>query len=360
DSVGLLHIDCYLKKIGINWSKCCGLCTDGGKSMSGIYSGLRARVMKIVPNINWSHCCIHRQSLASKNLPGQLKLVLNEAIKLVNFIKARSTNSRIFKALYENMMSPHSILLFLTEVRWLSRGKVLTRLFELRHEVQIFFEDHPFQLSSKLHDANWLQALAYLSDIFLQINNLNLALQKNSITIFNVSDKIKSMIKKIDFWRLCIENRLPEVFETLHNFLSENKLRMSQEIRKIIIENLKELTLSFEKYFSKPEEVNNWISNLFIEEFFQKATSLSIVKKEKLIELSYVRNEYELLSDKAIEFLLSFISTELVERAFSSYLFIKNKYRNKLNAAPDLRLYLASFDPDFKKLCNSKQGQGSH
>jgi len=46
----------------------------------------------------------------------------------------------------------------------------------------------------------------------------------------------------------------------------------------------------------------------------------------------------------------------VVERAFSLYIFIKNKYRNKLNAAPDLRLYLASIDLDFKKLCNSKQG----
>ena len=67
-----------------------------------------------------------------------------------------------------------------------------------------------------LANRNWLQALAYLSDIFLPINNLNLALQKNEITIFNVSDKIK----KIDFWRLCIKNDQPEVFETLHNFLS--------------------------------------------------------------------------------------------------------------------------------------------
>ncbi|XP_060866274.1 zinc finger BED domain-containing protein 5-like [Metopolophium dirhodum] len=93
------------------------LCTDGGKSMSGIYSGLRGRVMKIVPNINWSHCCIHRQSLVSKNLPGEQKLVLDEAVKLVNFIKARSTNLRIFKALCEDMMSPYSSLLLHTEVR---------------------------------------------------------------------------------------------------------------------------------------------------------------------------------------------------------------------------------------------------
>lgn len=46
-------IDSYFKKMDINWSNCCGLCTDGGKSMSGIYTGLRGHVKKIVPNINW-------------------------------------------------------------------------------------------------------------------------------------------------------------------------------------------------------------------------------------------------------------------------------------------------------------------
>lgn len=371
-------IDCYFKAKGISWSNCCGLCTDGGKSVAGFYSGLRGRVMKVAPNVTWSHCCIHRQNLASKHLPGELKLVLDDAVKIVNFIKSRSTNSRLFKALCEEMMSHHSALLFHTEVRWLSRGKVLTRLFELRYEVQLFFEAHPFQLGSKLHDSNWLSALAYLSDIFQQLNKLNLALQNNSITIFNVWDKIESINKKIEFWRLCIENNQPEVFETLHNFLTENKLALSQELGEKIREHLKGLKLAFEKYFSKPGEENNWIADPFEEENFRTA-KLSIKEKEKLIELSTetdlksdfkrkalinfwldISGEYELLSDKAVKFLLPFTSTELVERAFSSYLFIKNKYRYKLNAAPDLRLYLSSFEPDFKKLSASKQAQGSH
>lgn len=47
----------------------------------------------------------------------------------------------------------------------------------------------------------------------------------------------------------------------------------------------KTLKLPFEKYYFKPEEENNWILNPF-EELFQTATSLSIVEKENLIELS--------------------------------------------------------------------------
>jgi hypothetical protein len=53
------------------------------------------------------------------------------------------------------------------------------------------------------------------------------------------------------------------------------------------------------------------------------------------------------------------VEYELVERTFTSYNFIKNKYRNKLNGSPDLRLYLASFESDFKKLSASKQAQRS-
>lgn len=371
-------INGYFKEKDINWFNCCGLCTDGAKSMSGCYSGLRAHVMKVAPNITWSHCCIHRQSLACTHLPDELKVVLDEAVKIVNFIKSKPTNSRLFKALCEEMNSFHSSLLFHTQVRWLSRGKVLTRLFELRHEIQLFLEDHPFQLASKFYDSDWLQSLAYLSDIFLQINKLNLALQNSSITVFNVSDKIESMMKKLDFWRLLIENRQSEVFETLHSFLSENELRLSQGMSEKISQHLKGLKSSFEKYFPKPGKENNWIANPFEEESFQTA-SLSISEKEKLIELSTdsalktefktklltnfwtsVSTEYQQLSDKALMFLLPFTSTELVERAFSSYAFIKNKYRSKLHAAPDLRLYLTSLEPDFKKLCATKQAQGSH
>lgn len=135
-------IDCNFKKMGINWSSCFGPCTNGGKSMSDIYSGLRGRVMKVVSNINWRrHCCIHRRNLVFKNLPGELRLVLDEAFKLVNFIKARSTNSRILKALGEDMSSFHSTQLFYTGVKWLSRDKVFTQLFELIHEIQVFFKD---------------------------------------------------------------------------------------------------------------------------------------------------------------------------------------------------------------------------
>ncbi|GBN68589.1 Zinc finger BED domain-containing protein 5 [Araneus ventricosus] len=100
--------------------------------MSGCYKGSSGRIKIVAPHVTWNHCCINRQSLAAKPLPDSLKEVLNKSVKVVNFIKANSTNTRLFRSLCEDMGSLHTTLLLHTEVRWLSRGNVLTRLFELR------------------------------------------------------------------------------------------------------------------------------------------------------------------------------------------------------------------------------------
>lgn len=79
--------------------------------------------------------------------------------------------------LCDELGSEYVQLLLHTEVRWLSRGKVLSRLFELHREVQVFLQDKDFPISDVFEDTVWLSQLAYLSDIFSCLNELNLRLQ---------------------------------------------------------------------------------------------------------------------------------------------------------------------------------------
>ena len=78
-------------------------------------------------------------------MPGKLKSTLDEAVKVVNLIKANPLNSRIFSVICEEMGSAHKQLLLYSQVRWLFRGKVLTRIIELRDEIRLFLYDKSFQ-----------------------------------------------------------------------------------------------------------------------------------------------------------------------------------------------------------------------
>lgn len=61
--------------------------------MTGRVRGLMAHVKKQNPTAQWSHCIIHREALASKRMSPELHEVLNEAVKVINFIKSRPLNS---------------------------------------------------------------------------------------------------------------------------------------------------------------------------------------------------------------------------------------------------------------------------
>jgi hypothetical protein len=106
--------------------------------VTGKHSGVVSQIKEVASDAKFVHCSIHREALAARKMPAILKTVLTEAVKVVNFIESRATNSRLFLILCNKMGSEHEKFLLHTEVRWLSRENVLSRLFEFRSEVQIF------------------------------------------------------------------------------------------------------------------------------------------------------------------------------------------------------------------------------
>lgn len=88
----------FITSCEIDWKKCVGICTDGARAMSGCKSGLRALVKNVAPEATWQHCCIHREALVTKRIPAELKIVLDEVVKIINFIKSRPLNHRISKS----------------------------------------------------------------------------------------------------------------------------------------------------------------------------------------------------------------------------------------------------------------------
>lgn len=190
---------------------------------------------------------------------------LEEVVKVVNFIKARPLNSQVFKVLCEEMGSQHTHLLLRSEVRWLSRGKVFNRLFELRDEIRLLLMDKHFELNGCFNDFSWLAKVAFLAGIFTYLNELNLILQSAAAYIFKVEDN-RSDYKKIDW---CSRNAITTVFmslPTLNDFIETSNKKLPKETRQIFVENLLALKSSFRNYYPSPDSGNKWIRDPFNKE----------------------------------------------------------------------------------------------
>ncbi|GFY45265.1 SCAN domain-containing protein 3 [Trichonephila inaurata madagascariensis] len=99
--------------------------------MTGRLTDLTARIKEVAPESESTHCLIHREVLASRKMSPEFNSVLIDVVKVIDYIKAHTLNSHLFEQLCEEMGTEYRCLLFFTEIRWLSKGKSLLRVFEL-------------------------------------------------------------------------------------------------------------------------------------------------------------------------------------------------------------------------------------
>jgi len=100
------------------------------------------------------------------------------------------------------MDSQHVRLLLHTEVRWLSKGKVLSRVHELQKELLTFFETEGHErFCNYLKNDLWLSRLEYLTEIFGKLNGLNSRMQGRNENILTSTDKLVAFTKKVTLWK---------------------------------------------------------------------------------------------------------------------------------------------------------------
>ncbi|XP_042206651.1 general transcription factor II-I repeat domain-containing protein 2-like, partial [Homarus americanus] len=123
-----------LLKLGVEWNKLVNVTTDGGPNMT--------------------------------------------VVKVVNYIRARGLNHRQFITLLEDLESDHTDVLYHTNVRWLSLGKILKRVWELKEESGLFLDMKQNAIDfPQLNDEKWLSDFAFAVDIMGHMNDLNSKLQ---------------------------------------------------------------------------------------------------------------------------------------------------------------------------------------
>ncbi len=371
-------LDDYFNEKGLDWQNICGICTDGAASMIGKHRGFQSRVRNVTndENVIFMHCMIHKEVLASKNIPECFQQYMKEVIKVINFIKSSGAlNSRLFEKLCIDNDSDYSSLLFYAETRWLSRGKAFKRVYLLRNEIKQFFEQK--NKKTTMFDNDGMQSLSFLIDLFEKLKKVNLSLQGQQATIIDLYDKISALKLKLSLWKQKISENNYTMFENLNAEVGTG----SCSIQEPIIDHLTCLENGFQDWFPNltievmqlarnpfscniehigsddietQEEFADFINDSSVKELFDNSTILNFWCKMADTQ-KYIR-----ITKLAAKIILAFPTSYLCEQGFSKMVHIKSKFRSKLNLEDDLRVASAKTSANIKDLLQKKQPQGSH
>ena len=70
-----------------------------------------------------------------------------------------------------------------------------------------------------LDDEEWIMCLAYLVDIFEQLNKLNLQMQGRNTNIIKFMDSLKAFMRKLENWKGKVKIKNVAMFEKLSSIL---------------------------------------------------------------------------------------------------------------------------------------------
>ncbi|XP_037553998.1 general transcription factor II-I repeat domain-containing protein 2-like [Nematolebias whitei] len=189
-----------MEELDLDWSKLASITTDGAPNMVGMSRGLIGRMNREMEERGLTaplqvHCLIHQQALCCKVLAWDS--VMKVVVSCINFIRAKGLKQRQFQEFLSELESAHGDVLYYTEVRWLSRGRVLKRFYELLPQINAFLHSQN-KTVPELIDPEWKWHLAFLTDMTEMLNSFNLQLQGQGKLICEMYSHIKAFEVKLE------------------------------------------------------------------------------------------------------------------------------------------------------------------
>ncbi|XP_069819639.1 general transcription factor II-I repeat domain-containing protein 2A-like [Dendropsophus ebraccatus] len=371
-----------IENAGLPWRRFVGITTDGAPSMTGRKNGLVALVQKKLEEEGVEeaialHCIIHQQALCSKCL--KFDNVMSFVVKCINQIRSRGLKHRRFCAFLEEMESEYGDVLYFTEVRWLSRGNMLKRFFELRADVKAFMEKDGVAVPL-LSDPKWLMDLAFLVDITHELNVLNKKLQGQGQLVSAAYDNVRAFSTKLMLWKAQLSQTNLCHFPSCKELMDAGTPFSGEEYVDVILKLQEEFDHRFADF-----KTHRATFQIFADPFSFDVQDAPPVHQMELIDLqcnSELKAKFREVSgkaDKLGQFLRElppsfpelsqmfkrtmclFGSTYLCEKLFSTLNFNKSKYRSRLtdeHLQALLRVSTASsLKPNVARLCQSKRCQ---
>ncbi|XP_067932725.1 protein FAM200A-like [Watersipora subatra] len=176
--------------------------------MVGRDQGFIARLKKDMPSILTFHCIIHQTALCGK-LNNLLQQLMCNAMKMINFLKSQSAlkHKNLRKFLKETDAACED-LLTQNNIRLLSKGNALSRLWSIREELSSFLKTCTSLIARKFQEmmssSKDMSDFDFLVDICGYLNDLNLKLRGKNKTIINTLPAVQVFFHKLElFWWMC-------------------------------------------------------------------------------------------------------------------------------------------------------------
>ena len=360
--------------LGLKWDRLAGVTTDGCPNLTGKNVGLLKRMQDKVTEIDadqklvFLHCIIHQHVLCKSVL--KINQVIDVVTKIVNFIRARALNHRQFIALLEEHETEHRDIGYHTAIRWLSLGKVLKRVWDLKAEIREFCEkkgkDFP-----ELSDEDWMADFAFAVDVTALMNELNTKLQGKGLFVHEMHSLVKAFMTKMQFLSSQLESNnlthmqtLKEVtpsadhlrrYSSMLGALHGEFSRRFEDLRKIEDEMhliSSPFTCSVDNAPSDVQlELIDLQSDAVLAEHFKSGSLLDFYSSLKEENFPNMRRH-------AQKMLVLFGSTYICEQTFSIMKFTKSRYRSSLtddHLSAVLRISTSDIQPDFDALVKAQQ-----
>ena len=346
--------------------------------MLGKYNGLQGLISECAPQAKWTHCMLHWEALASQCFSVELNQVVEEIVKVINFVKTSGVRSRISSKPCDDLDTPHKQLLFHATTRWLSLGNAFAQVFELRQELLTFLQSERHPSAESFQQTDFLLKFSYLCDIFEKLSKLNVSIQGNNANALELSDKIEAFLRKISLWRVDVsDNSGQEYFPFLNRMLADlSIISLPLVVSNAAFEHLNRLETNFKQYFTSDFSSYAWIRNPFLVSVVP--SMFSAPQKEEFIDLSCnntlkskmdrfcinfwieARAEYPVISKAALRVLISFATSYMCEAGFYAVAVLKTKYRSKVDVEREMHVAVSNIAPRFEALCRNKRAKVSH
>lgn len=335
-----------VKKLELTFEKLSGITTDGAPAMVGSQKGLVAFVKKELTHLGLDpselivcHCIIHQENLCARSL--RLSNVMSTVVSCINFIKSRGLNNRQFKELLNDLDSEYGDVVYYCEVRWLSRGNMLMRFYELLDEVKLFMEmkEKPVR---ELSDNKWLCDLAFMVDITKYLSELNIKLQGPNQLLNSLVSHVKSFEAKLKLWKMQLESNNTVHFPTLQEQKPSSTSEYAGECAKL----LEAFSERFTDVKSKQQELNIFVTpfnvepadvpdNLQLEIIQLQSDDELKARYSNLPLLEFYRryvsaDDFPTLRRHALKYASVFGTTYLCEQFFSKLNHTKSRLRSNI------------------------------